>query len=43
MLMPISDRQVDALVEQRIAELSDAEFADMCARTRPPSEPQEAR
>jgi hypothetical protein len=36
MLLPISDTQVDALVEQRIAEMSDREFCEMCARTRPP-------
>lgn len=36
MLLPISDTQVDALVEQRIAEMSDKEFNEMCSRTRPP-------
>jgi hypothetical protein len=28
-----------ALVEQRIAEMSDQEFAEMCQRTRPPEPP----
>jgi hypothetical protein len=27
---------VDALLEQRVAEMSDQEFREMCARTRPP-------
>lgn len=39
MLMPISDRQVDLLLEQRLAELTDAEFTAMCERTRPPAVP----
>jgi hypothetical protein len=36
MLMPISDAQVDALIEQRLAEMSPREFNDLCSRTRPP-------
>jgi hypothetical protein len=36
MLMPISDAQVDALLEQRLAEMSPREFNDLCLRTRPP-------
>ena len=39
MLLPISDTQVDALLEQRLSELSAAELRMMLARTRPPDEP----
>jgi len=36
MLLPISDTQVDALLEQRLAEMTEKEFHEMCTRTRPP-------
>jgi hypothetical protein len=36
MLLPISDTQVEALLEQRVAEMSDQEFRQLCERTRPP-------
>jgi hypothetical protein len=33
-----SEEWTDALIEQRIAEMSEAEFAALIARTRPPTE-----
>ena len=42
--MPPSHKFTDALLEQRLAELSDAEFDQMVARTRPPRlDPPETR
>jgi hypothetical protein len=37
-----SEEWTDALIEQRIAEMSDSEFDALIARTRPPTETQSA-
>jgi hypothetical protein len=37
-MLPDSE-YTEALIEQRIAEMTDQEFADLCQRTRPPEPP----
>lgn len=39
MLPPADSEFTEALVEQRVAEMSDQEFAALCQRTRPPEPP----